>query len=78
MKVSFKRKIYGDLTFSSGFSLNLVEKSYGVKQPHCLTFCNFFKNLLFLKNYPAKSEFKGLIEKKDQLCESYRRKRLCP
>ena len=32
----------------------------------------------FLKNYPAKSEVKGITERKSLLCESYLRKWLCP
>ena len=60
MKVSVKRTNYGDLLFSCGFSLKLVEKSYDLKQDHCLRFWIIINT--FVKNYPAKLEIKGLTE----------------
>ena len=74
MKISIKRANHGDFPFSNGYSLNSVEKSYGLKQAHFLTLLIF---KIFLKNYPAKLEIKGLTERKNQLCESILCKRLC-
>ena len=62
MKVSIEITNHGDLLFSSGCSLNSVEKSNGLKQAHFLTFCLILKT--FLKNDSAKSELSGLAEKK--------------
>ena len=59
MMVSIKRKNYGRFSFSSGCSLNSVEKSYGLEQTHFLT---FWLNLKILKNYLAKSEIKDLAQ----------------
>ena len=61
-KVSSKRKNYEDLPFSSGYSLNLIEKSYGLKQTQFFDICVSFL-FSFLNNYLASSQIKCLTER---------------
>ena len=59
-RIQSKRLIYGDITFSIGCSLNLIEKSYDLNQEIFDILVNFSNFLIFLKKYLAKSEIKGL------------------
>ena len=65
IKVSIRRTTHGVSLFLSDDSLSLIEKSSGIKQAYFLTFWLIFKT--FLKRYPAKSEIKGLTERKKRV-----------
>ena len=78
IKVSIKRKNYGDLPFSSGFSLNLIEIKIWPLTTAFFEILVNFQNCLTFQNYSAKSEIDGLTERKNQLFVFYLRKQLCP
>ena len=62
----FSQVAIGVLLFSSGYSLKAVEKNYGLKHNHFLTFWLIFI-FFILKNYPAKLEIKGLTQSKKRV-----------
>ena len=64
IKVSIKRTNCGNLPFLSGYTLNLVEKKdMASNQLIFDIMVNFERFLNVFKNFPAKSEIKGLTEK---------------